>query len=212
MLRCEWPTVNDRAAHNAPEGELTRLVKARSLPADPVRIEANAAERTALAQRFGLTSIEKCHACITLSPDKLGSGELDPDALGTGEKAVRAQGTLHADFTQPCAISAQDFAVRIEERIDLRFVAAPAAARQKAEKQEAEKDVEIELSSDDLDEIAYSGSHFDLGEAVAQSLGLAIDPYAEGPEAQAVREKAGIISDETPQGPLAEALTGWKPG
>ncbi|QYU69205.1 hypothetical protein J4558_03410 [Leptolyngbya sp. 15MV] len=47
---------------------------------------------------------------------------------------------------------------------------------------------------------------FDLGEAVAQSLGLAIDPYAVGPEAEAARREAGIASDDVPSGPLAEAL------
>ena len=40
----------------------------------------------------------------------------------------------------------------------------------------------------------------------AQTLALAIDPYAEGPDADATREKAGIKSDDAPSGPLAEAL------
>ena len=71
-------------------------------------------------------------------------------------------------------------------------------------------EIEIELAADDLDEIEYSGITFDLGEAVAQSLGLAIDPYAEGPNADATRKAAGISSDDEPSGPLAEALKALK--
>ena len=72
--------------------------------------------------------------------------------------------------------------------------------------------IEIELDAEDLDEIEYAGDTFDLGEAVAQSLGLAFDPYAEGPNADAVRVEKGIASDEdqAPSGPLAEALKALK--
>mgnify|MGYP006139369497 CR=1 FL=1 len=52
---------------------------------------------------------------------------------------------------------------------------------------EVADDEEIELASDSPDEIEFDGESFDVGEAVAQSLGLAINPYAEGPRADAVR-------------------------
>ena len=75
-----------------------------------------------------------------------------------------------------------------------------------------EPDIEIELDADELDEIEFSGESFDLGEAVAQSLGLAIDPYAEGPNADAARKEAGITGDDAPSGLLAEALAALKKG
>jgi hypothetical protein len=37
------------------------------------------------------------------------------------------------------------------------------------------------------------GGRFDLGEALAQTLGLAIDPYLEGPNAEEARRKAGLM-------------------
>jgi hypothetical protein len=43
----------------------------------------------------------------------------------------------------------------------------------------------------DLDEIPFAGTTFDLGEAVAQSLALAIDPFATGPEADRVAQGKG---------------------
>ena len=71
-------------------------------------------------------------------------------------------------------------------------------------------DEEVELDADELDRIAYSGDAFDLGEAIAQTLGLAVDPYAEGPNAAAIRAEVGIKGDDQPSGPLAEALARLK--
>jgi len=164
-------------------GELTRLVRHRPLPAAPVAVEASEAERAALAARFGVTAIERLTASVRLSDH---------------DRAVEAVGTLHADVIQPCAVSGEDFAVTIAEDIAFRFV--PAGSMP------ADEEVDIEIDSDEPDEIEYSGELFDLGEAVAQSLGLAIDPYAVGPDAEAARSEAGIVSDDAPIGPLAAAL------
>ena len=42
---------------------------------------------------------------------------------------------------------------------------------------------------------SYEGERIDLGEAVAQSLALAIDPFAIGPEAEKVRA-SGLLGEE----------------
>jgi len=165
------------------------MIKARPLPAGAVVIEANAAERAALAARFGLGAVESLRAEIHLEP-KPG--------------AVRATGRLVAAIRQPCAVSGEDFPVTIDEPVDLRFV--PENQRPVPEGEE----IEIELEADDCDEIGYDGDMFDLGEAVAQTLGLAIDPYAEGPDADAVRAAAGIVKEGEQMGPLADLLAGLK--
>jgi hypothetical protein len=87
---------------------------------------------------------------------------------------IRANGPLVSDLVQSCAISAEDLPQKIREKLALRFV--PDAG------EEIKPDEEIELSEDDCDDIPYEGERFDLGEAVAQSLALSIDPFAEGPE------------------------------
>ncbi len=168
--------------------ELSRPIKLRAIKNDPVVVEADEAERAALATRLGLTSIESLRAEVTLDPE--------------GAK-VAATGRLHAELTQACAISFEDFPVTIDEPLALMFVPAEADAAPAF-------DEEIELEADELDQIEYNGDSFDLGEAVAQSLALAIDPYAEGPGADAARAKAGIVTDDTPSGPLAEALAALK--
>ncbi|MBD2842794.1 YceD family protein [Erythrobacter rubeus] len=169
--------------------ELSHFVKARPLPADPVVITADDAARAALAERFGLASVERLHAEIQLE-DK--------------GKAVRATGLVTADIMQTCAVSLEDFPVSISEPLDLRFVPEGSLHYEEGE--------EIELEADDCDEIEYEGDMFDLGEAVAQTLGLAIDPYAEGPNADAAREEAGIVEEGQQDGPLADALAPLKKG
>lgn len=170
-----------------PPSELTRMVKTRPLPAGPVIIEASEAERAALAARFGLGAIASLRAAIEL--------EQKP-------RAIRATGRLNAQIMQPCAVSGEDFPVTIDEPVDLRFV--------EEHQHIASEDEELELEADDCDEIEFSGEMFDLGEAVAQTLGLAIDPYAEGPNADAARKAAGIVQEGEQDGPLAALLAGLK--
>ena len=171
--------------------ELSCTIKARSLPAVPVVIEANEGERDALARRFGLPRVDSLRAELTLEEDG---------------KAVLATGTLEAAIQQNCAVSHEEFAVEIDEPLALRFVEEGAIDPALSEDEE----IEIELSPEDCDEIEYSGDMFDLGEAVAQSLGLAIDPYAIGPEADTARKEVGIVQEGEQEGPLAAALAALK--
>jgi len=174
-----------------PTPELSRRIKLAGLPGETLVIEASPTEREALAARFGLPSIESLRADVEL--EHRGS-------------AVRATGRLAAKILQTCAISGEDFPVSVDEELDLRFVEHGTLEAA----QDENSDIEIELDAEDCDEIEYSGDAFDLGEAIAQTLGLAIDPYAEGPGADAARKKAGIVAEGEQDGPLAEALKGLK--
>lgn len=177
----------------APQTELHRPIKAQQLPGDAVTVTATLEECTALAARFGLASVANLRASMELKPDG---------------QAVLASGILHGDVMQYCSVSAEAFSVTVKEELRLRFVEEGALTpQQQAEGGEA---IEVELTDEDCDEIEYGGDAFDLGEAIAQSLGLAIDPYATGPDADATRAKAGIGDDDAPSGPLAQALAGLK--
>jgi len=156
--------------------ELSRLVDLRQIIDKPVAIEASEEERAALARRFALVRIDRLEADVALDVD--------------GE-AVNAKGRLRAAVVQSCAISGDDLAATIDEPITLRFV---------PEKEVTES--EIELEERELDEIPFTGTAFDLGEAVAQSLALAIDPYAVGSDAETVRSEAGLLG-EAAAGPFA---------
>jgi len=146
--------------------ELSRMADPRLITTRPVLIDANAAERAALAERFGLVSIDRLHAELALVLD--------------GDR-VTATGRLQAAIVQSCAVSGDDLPITVDEPLRLFFVPEPVI--------EAE---ELELEEAELDQLFYTGNSFDVGEAVAQSLALAIDPYACGPDADRVREEAGL--------------------
>jgi uncharacterized metal-binding protein YceD (DUF177 family) len=140
-------------------------------------LEARPDERVALARRFELVAVERLTAEVLL--------ERQGDT-------VAAQGRLRANIVQSCAVSAEDLAVAIDEPIAFRFV--PAVG-------DHPPDEEVELDAEACDEIEYTGTSFDLGEAVAQSLGLAIDPFATGPGADEARVAAGL--GDPGEGPFA---------
>ena len=161
-----------------PVPEFSRLVDVLHLTEAPLVLEPDAAERAALAVRFGIVEIAAMRGEVTCERD------------GT---AVNASGRLTAQIVQACAISGEDLAVAIDEPLAVRFVPASKVA--------AAED-EIELDAEALDEIFYEGTAFDLGEALAQSLALAIDPFATGPDADRVRREFGLDAPE-PTGPFA---------
>lgn len=152
--------------------EFSRMVDVRFIDAEPLRLEADAAECAALANRFAIVSIQRLSAVVALEP---------------GKRGIAANGTLDAEIVQSCAVSAEDVPVTIHEPVNLRFIPERAPAR---------PDDEIELGAEDLDEIEFSGNRFDLGEAIAQTLALAIDPFLEGPGADEFRKSAGIFGEE----------------
>ena len=164
--------------------ELPFLVDRRRVPQGPVKVTADAEQRAALARRFGLVAVNSVSAEVTLEDDG---------------KAVAANGRLKAAIVQSCAVSGEDLPVTIDEPLALRFVP-----------EQPVKAEEVELEPGELDEIEFAGDVFDLGEAVAQSLALAIDPYAVGPEAERARKEAGL-ADEAASGPFAALAALKKP-
>lgn len=168
------------------ESELSRVIKLDRLPVNPVIVTPDEGERTALAKRFDLPAIYDLRAELILSQDGA---------------TILARGPLTARLSQLCAVAREPFETTLQEQIAIRFV--PAAAP-------PSEDEELEFDSGGPDEVEYEGQSFDLGEAVAESFGLALDPYATGPRADEVRRKAGIVDEAAPSGPFA-ALAGLKP-
>ena len=159
--------------------EFSRPLRLDELGSAPraVAIEADTTERGALAERFGLLAIDR----------------LTADAQLTREgDTVIAEGTLRADVVQACVASGEPVPAEIEEGFSLRFV--PAAKDEAAE--------EVELQESELDEIDYEGSAIDLGEAAAQTLALALDPFPRAPNADEKLRDAGVIGEEN-AGPFA---------
>ena len=162
--------------------EFTCMVDRRMLKEAPVKLNATPEQCAALARRFAIPKVNNLSAELALRLD-------DGD--------VTAKGRMQASIVQSCAVSGEDLPVEITESLSFRFVPDVTITED-----------EIELEEEDCDEIPYSGTSFDLGEAVAQSLALAIDPFLTGPNADKVRKEAGLL-DEASAGPFA-ALAGLK--
>ena len=163
--------------------EFSRTVRIDTLGASPrqLSIGANAEERAALAERFGLVEL----------------GRLSAEAVLTrnGED-VRAVGTLSGSVTQSCVATGQPVPADIEEDFDIIFRPQPAPTG---------SEEEIELGESEMDVVFYDGGSVDLGEAVAETLSLALDPYPRSAEADAALRQAGVKREEEvePAGPLA---------
>lgn len=143
-----------------------------------MQLAASPQECAALAGRFGLERIVQLAAELVLARTPNGA---------------EGRGQLKAGIVQTCAVSGEDLQVNIDEPMFFRFVAADGDHR---------PDEEVEIALDECDEIEFSGTMIDVGEAVAQSLALAIDPFAVGPNADEVRRQAGLL-DEGKAGPFA---------
>lgn len=166
--------------------EFSRLVRLDSLGDQPrtIAIDADAGERDALAIRFDLISIDRLEASVECTRD----GEV-----------VHVTGTLSARIEQACVASGAPVPAKIDTPFVLRFVPAPML-------ETGEED--IELSEQDCDVVGYSGGSVDLGEAAAETLALALDPFPRSAEATDALRAAGVLGEED-AGPFA-VLKGLK--
>lgn len=148
-------------------------------------LSANEHERAGLAKRFGLTALGHLSAEVALSSDDIG---------------IVATGSLAADVIQVCVASGAPVPAQIAEPFAIRFLAEP----------RYEPDTEIELEVDECDTMFHDGRVIDLGEAVAQTLALAINPFPRSPDAEDILKLAGV-KGEHDTGPFA-ALAALRKG
>nr|MBA2771279.1 DUF177 domain-containing protein [Sphingomonas sp.] len=69
---------------------------------------------------------------------------------------------------------------------DITFLPAPV---------EGAPDEEIELGPEDCDTVFYDAQAIDLGEAIADTLALAMQPYPRSPDAEDRLKQAGVLSE-----------------
>jgi len=171
--------------------EFSRTVRLDTLGEGPraLSIEAGEVERVALARRFGL----------------IGIGRLAADLVLRRQGAeVAMTGTVAAAVTQACVATGAPLEARIDAPFELMFRQQP---------DPAESGEEVELGAAELDVIFYDGGSIDVGDAVAETLMLNLDPYPRAPGAQEALEAAGVKSEEEagPFGALAGLRDKMKP-
>lgn len=136
-----------------------------------VTISAESGERSALATRFDLVAIDRLEAQASL--------------VNAGD-AILCTGVLSANVTQTCVATADPVRAKVNTDFAIRFVAHLASAAAD----------EIEIDIDDCDMIEHDGQAIDLGEAVAQTLLLALDPFPRARGAEKTLKAAGVIGED----------------
>ena len=155
-----------------------RLTLDRIRGGERIDLVADADERAAVATRLGLLALDRFDAHAV---------------LGRDGNTVTVAGRIKATLAQACVASSEPVPEHVDEAFNLRFVPAPTVTA---------PEEELELGGDDLDTLFYDGAAIDLGEAIADSLALAIDPYPRSPAAAGTLKQAGVLSEEE-AGPFA---------
>ncbi len=157
-------------------------------------ISATAHERAALARRFGLLGFDLLRATAKIGPVDGTAGLL------------RLGGRLSAEVSQTCVITQEPVASRVAADFTLLYSLEPGPAS--APVGVAAAEVVVDPEAEDPPEPLGPGG-LDLGEAVAQQLALALNPYPRAPGA-ALAEVPGapVAADAGPRAGFAvlEAL------
>lgn len=127
-------------------------------------ISANAAERAALASRFGLIGVDKLEAAVRLG--RIAGG------------LVRLEAELDADVVQTCVVTLDPVRNHVAEGFTVLY----------GEGAEA-REVTLDGEAETIEPIV--GGMIDIGEAVAQQLSLALDPFPHKPGVGTVNVSAG---------------------
>jgi uncharacterized metal-binding protein YceD (DUF177 family) len=134
-----------------------------------VRIAADPAERAALATRFGVLAVESLEAVLAVRREAAG---------------IAVRGRVTGQVVQACSVTGVPLDATIDEPVALLFV-------ERLDEQE-----EVELDAGALDTVEIEGGAVDLGEAAAETMALALDPFPRGPDAEAALREAGVLSEE----------------
>lgn len=135
-------------------------------------LAADESERAALAARFGLAALDRLDARIAISID--------------GE-TIRLSGDVGGDAVQSCVATGEPVPAKVQAPLDVTLVP-------EAEGGDVE---ELELDSADLDVETYPpGGRFDLGEIVAETFALALDPWPRSAGADEFLKTKGVLSEE----------------
>lgn len=169
--------------------EFSRPIQVGAIPREGLvrRIEATAAERGALAHRFGLERLESLNADLVLRR--------------SGDGRVRVRGTLHAAVVQTCVVTLEPVAADLTDRFAASFVPPHLLAEDDAPAPEVIVSITDGGSVEEDDpEPFLEDDRIDIGELTAQHLSLALDPYPRAPGAvllDAAGDPDGVEAPDT---------------
>jgi uncharacterized metal-binding protein YceD (DUF177 family) len=162
---------------------VVQLAKLSPRPQDYPLVAPDEA-RAALAARFGLESIDRLEGALSVV--RAGAG-------------ARASGRLVAEVVQSCVVSGEPVPAHVEEALELTFEPI------------VETGDEVELDPHALDVMPVEGDAIDLGEALAQALAVALDPYPRASPEVLARARRLLLSEEEAEAEEAAAKAAANP-
>ncbi len=137
--------------------EFSHVVDVRHLGGEvlAVALSASEAERAALAERLDTLAVDRLDATLRVVREP--------------GRMIRVEGRMRASVVQACVVTLDPVPSEIDETVDILYTEDMTVS-------EPEPDPNIDLEECDWPEPVEDG-RIDLGEAMAQQLALALDPY-----------------------------------
>lgn len=179
---------------SAPALLLSRPVEIAGIGASGLRltIEADAAERQAMARADGLVAIEALSGDLLLRPE--------------GRSGVHLTGRLSGRIVQTCVVTLEPFASDVREDIDVHFLP-ESEIKPVVPTDQGEEDDLAEIDPPD----AIVDGRIDVGAVMAEFLALSLDPYPRKPGAVFVEPAPKQDGDDSPFKALGQ-LAGRRDG
>ena len=145
--------------------EFSRRLVVEPWPGEDMSVDlsADAAERRRLAERFDLLELRTLR----------GHGRVER----RGAELV-LRGWLEADVTQECVLSLEPVSARVRQPVERRYQLGGTSEAVRAYLEPADT---VAVADDEVEVEPVLGREIDLGEAFAEELGLALDPYPRAP-------------------------------
>ncbi|WP_181409921.1 YceD family protein [Martelella alba] len=162
-----------------------------------VHIEADKDGRAALADIFGVVSVESAVA--------------DLEVTLWRKEGLRVRGRVSARLTQACIVTLEPMSASVDEEVDMTFL--PEGSRQIKRDFSEDGALLVDPDGPDAPEV-FTGGEIDLATIAIEAIALGIDPYPRkegvGFEPPAEEEEAVVEPDDAKESPFA-ALKDWKP-
>lgn len=146
-----------------PDMEFRLFVSTSDVPPAGKDVAFEADERTlkALARRFGIPEVVSLSGVAKVRPYR--------------KVGLTVDGSFRAEVVQSCVVTLEPVRQTVEERFTQRYLPEDMIEPEALEVGN-EREIEIDLEAEDAPE-PMAGNGVELGEAVAERLSLALDPY-----------------------------------
>lgn len=151
-----------------------------------VAIEADEAQRAALAKLADALSVEAMRADLHVKP--------------WGQDGYAVEGRVVADLTQACVVTLEPVEAHIDEAVSLKLVP-PAAMARFEEKPDEEGGIDLDPAAEIPDPI--EGGVIDLGRVAVEHFLVGVDPYPRKPGVVFDAEAAGVGEGRAELSPFA---------